>query len=102
VSSPARIKNRSLTVSRPKYRHCADRRIGALRSSMTVRIAAARIGQLGATELLRLRERFFTTASPTVLVELHAFLTAEGVHPAARGWITSSLCFATCHPEPGE
>ena len=35
-----------------------------------------------------------------MLAELHAFLTAEGVHPAARGWITSSLGFASYHPEP--
>jgi hypothetical protein len=45
----------------------------------------------------------FTTASLTVLAELHAFLTAEGVHPAtALGWFTSSLGFAAYHPELGE
>jgi hypothetical protein len=38
-----------------------------------------------------------------VIAELHAFLTAEGVHPAtALGWFTGSLGLATCHPEPGE
>jgi hypothetical protein len=35
-----------------------------------------------ATELLQLCEPMFTNASPAVLAELHAFLTAEGVHPA--------------------
>lgn len=41
-----------------------------------------------ATELLQLRERFFTTASPTVIAELHTFLVAEGVHPATPlGWL---------------
>lgn len=34
-----------------------------------------------ATELLQLCERFFTTASPTVIAELHTFLVAEGIHP---------------------
>jgi len=82
--------------------HRPHRRIGALRSSISVRIAAARVGQLGAAGLLRLRERFFTSASPTVLAELHAFRAAEVVHPAARGWITPSRGFATYQPEPGE
>jgi hypothetical protein len=55
------------------------------------------------TELLQLCERFFTTASPTVIAELHTFLVAEGVHPAtALGWFTDSLAFATYHAEPGE
>jgi len=35
-----------------------------------------------ATELVQICERMFTNASPAVLAELHAFLTAEGVHPA--------------------
>jgi hypothetical protein len=40
---------------------------------------------------------------PTMLAELHAFLTAEGVHPATVvGWFTDSLGFATYRPEPGE
>jgi hypothetical protein len=55
-----------------------------------------------ATELLQLCERFFTTASPTVVAELHTFLVAEGVHATALGWFTDSLAFATYHPEPGE
>lgn len=45
-----------------------------------------------ATDLLQLCERFFAGASPAVIAELHAFLTAEGVHPAtALGWFTDSL-----------
>jgi hypothetical protein len=46
-----------------------------------VALAAAPCAAL-ATELLQLCERFFTTASPTVIAELHTFLVAEGVHPA--------------------
>jgi len=38
---------------------------------------------------------------PGVIAELHAFLTAEGVHPAtAVDWFTDSLGFAAYHPEP--
>jgi hypothetical protein len=49
-----------------------------------------------ATELLQLCERFFTNASPAVIAELHAFLIAEGVHPATTlGWFTDTLGFAT-------
>jgi hypothetical protein len=55
------------------------------------------------TELPQLCERFFTTAGPTVIAELHTFLVAEGVHAAtALGWFTDSLAFATYHPEPGK
>ena len=54
-------------------------------------------------ELLQLYERFLTTAGPGVIAERHAFLTAEGAHPAtAVGWFTDSLSLATHHPEPGE
>jgi hypothetical protein len=67
-----------------------------------VSLAAAPRAVLAA-ELLQLCERFFITAGPTVVAELHTFLVAEGVHPAtALGWFTDSLAFATCHPEPGE
>lgn len=67
-----------------------------------VTLAAAPRAALAA-ELLQLCERFFTTASPAVIAELHTFLVAEGVHPAtALGWFTYSLAFATYHPEPGE
>ena len=56
-----------------------------------------------ATGLLQPYERFFTTASPAVLVELRVLLIAEGVHPATvLGWFTDSLGFATYHPGPGE
>jgi hypothetical protein len=52
-----------------------------------VTLAAAPRAAL-ATELLQLCERSFTTASPTVIAELHTFLVAEGVHPAtALGWL---------------
>ena len=67
-----------------------------------VTLAAAPRAAL-ATELLQLCERFFTTASPTVIAELHTFLVAEGVHPTtALDWFTDSLAVATYHPEPGE
>jgi hypothetical protein len=59
-----------------------------------VTLAAAPRAAL-ATELLQLCERFFTTASPTVIAELRTFLVAEGVHPPPR-WAGSP----TVSPSP--
>jgi len=47
-----------------------------------------------ATELSQICERMFTNASPAVLAELHAFLTAEGVHPPPR-WGSSPTASAS-------
>jgi hypothetical protein len=51
-----------------------------------VTLAAASRAAL-ATELLQLRERFFTTASPTVIAKLHTFLVTEGAHPPPAGLV---------------
>jgi hypothetical protein len=58
-----------------------DRLVSGPGRHSAVTLAAAPRAAL-ATELLQLCERFFTTASPTVIAELHTFLVAEGVHPA--------------------
>jgi hypothetical protein len=66
-------------------------------------MASAHWTWAGCHQALQLCERFFTTAGPAVIAELHAFRIAEGVHPPPRRTGSpTARGVATYHPEPGE